>query len=251
MPLTHNVDWDGRLESFRGRDTPLYVKAAAAVATACALCGQPLQPGEPLSLSVEIIESTAPNGTEHVIFSDSVCHRHCREPDLAVRRAVWAPTRLTPTAAHITFTREPGAASPGVSVAALAYTLAPVVEFREADGELTSALVSLLLSNGFQLAMDPAYTEMLNHARELGDGCSLTVTGAAFLTLNIGGETVYAEQLNPETRANARWMEAARKGNVLVISGDNLVITEHGLDVAAAAQLGTLVIGFVPFRNLT
>ena len=88
----------------------------------------------------------------------------------------------------------------------MAYTLVPVVAFREAGGELTSALVSILLSHGFQLAMSPEYTDILDQATEVDDTCHLTVTGAGFLTLTVGGETIYAEQLNPENPDDAEWL---------------------------------------------
>ncbi len=249
MPVTRNVAWDGRLESFKGRDTARYVTTAAAIATTCALCRRPLQLDEPLSLSVDITESTAPDGTQYVTFSDYVCHRQCCDPDLTLQRAIWQPAHLTPLAARMILTQRASDTGTHVTVvAALAYTLVPVVAFREEDGELTSALVSILLSHGFELAMNPEYTDILNQATELDSSCSLAVT-EGFLSLDIGGETIYAEQLNPKDRDDADWLEAARNGNVLIISGDNLVITEGRLDVDTAAQLGTLVIGFVPLRS--
>ncbi|MBT2513163.1 hypothetical protein [Arthrobacter sp. ISL-30] len=248
MPVTRNVAWDERLEFFKGRDTTHYVTTAAAIATTCAECRRPLQPEEPLSLSVDIIESTAPDGTEYVTFSDYVCHRLCNAPGLSVRRADWTPADLTPLAARLVLTQETDADRPATTVAALAYTLIPVVSFREAGGELTSALVSILLSHGFQLAMSPEYTEMLDQAAEVADSCALAVTRAV-LTLTIGGETIFSEQLNPENPDDAEWLQAARNGSVLVISGDKLVITDTMLDVHAAAQLGTLVIGYVPVQS--
>lgn len=249
MSVTRNVAWDGRLESFKGRDTTHYVTTAAAIATACAACRRPLQPDEPLSLSVEIIESTAPDGTEYVTFVDYVCHRQCSEPGLTVRTAPWRPTDLTPLAARLVLTQQPHAGNPGIIVPVLAYTLVPVVAFREHAGELTSALVSILLSHGFQLAMSPDYTDILDQATEVTGNCSLTITGDNLVTLNIAGETVYAEQLDPMKPDDAEWLEqAAAEGSVLVISGDNLVITDTELDVDAAASLGTLVIGKVTVR---
>ncbi|MDQ1058373.1 hypothetical protein QFZ23_002281 [Arthrobacter globiformis] len=249
MPVTRNVAWDGRLESFKGRDATHYVTTAAAIATTCAVCRRPLQPDEPLSLSVDIIESTAPDGTEYVTFVDYVCHRQCSEPGLTVRRAPWKPADLTPLAARMLLTQQPDPGNPGIVVPVLAYTLVPVVAFREHDGELTSALVSILLSHGFQLAMNPDYTDVLDQATEVAGSCSLTVTGGNLVTLNIDGETVYAEQLDPAEPDDAEWLEQATgEGSVLVIGGDNLVITETVLDVDAAASLGTLVIGKVTVR---
>jgi len=44
-------------------------------------------------------------------------------------------------------------------------------------------------------------------------------------------------------------LKEAAHGSVLVIAGDNLVVTESTLNLAAAAALGTLVIGKVPVRS--
>ncbi|MBT2554917.1 hypothetical protein [Arthrobacter sp. ISL-5] len=250
MPVTRNVAWDEDLASFKGRDTTHYVITAAAIATTCAACYRRLQPDEPLSLSVDIIESTAPDGTEYVTFTDYVFHRQCSEPGLTVGRAPWKPADLTPRAARMVLTQEPLPGSPGTVVAALAYTLTPVVSFRERDGELTSALVSILLSHGFQLAMSPEYTDILQQAAEVEveDGCCVAVTGAV-LTVTVGGETIYSEQLNLKNPDDAQWLEAAGKGSALLIAGDNLVITDTMLDMSAAAHLGTLVIGYVPIKT--
>jgi hypothetical protein len=64
----------------------------------------------------------------------------------------------------------------------------------------------------------------------------------------VGGETIYAEQLNQENPDDAEWLETASNRSVLVIGGDHLVITETRFNVDAAARLGTLVLGFVPMR---
>lgn len=68
--------------------------------------------------------------------------------------------------------------------------------------------------------------------------------------LDIAGETIYAEQFDPMKPDDAQWLEqAAGHGTVLVIGGDNLVITGTVLDVEPAAALGTLVIGKVSVRS--
>ncbi|MBT2522600.1 hypothetical protein [Arthrobacter sp. ISL-28] len=108
--------------------------------------------------------------------------------------------------------------------------------------------MSILLSHGFELAMSPEYTDILQRAAEVEGSCWLAVTGAV-LTLIIGGEPIYSEQLNPRNPDDARWLEAAANGSALIIAGDNLVITDTMLDVSAAAHLGTLVIGYVPIRS--
>jgi hypothetical protein len=249
MPVTRNVAWDGRLESYKGRDATRYVSTAAALATTCAVCGRPLHPDEPLSLIVDITESTAPDGTEYVTFSDYLSHRRCSAPELTVNRAPWKPADLTPLAARMLLTQETaGSGSPGIIEAALVYTLVPVVSFREAGGELTSALVSILLSHGFCLALDSGYTEILDQAGEVEDSCAMTITDAGFVTLTIAGESIFSEQLDPENPDDAEWLAVAVKGKVLIISGDNLVITDTRIDVDTAARMGTLVIGYVPVR---
>jgi hypothetical protein len=248
MPVTRNVAWDERLESFKGRDTTYYVTTAAAIATACAVCGGLLQPDEPLSLSVDIIESTAPDGTEYVTFRDYVCHRHCSSPGLTMHKAPWKPAELTPLAVRLILLQRADSGDPRIIVPALAYTLVPVVSFREPGGELTSALVSMLLSHGFQLALSPEYADILEQAAEVESDCSMTVTKAGLVTLDVGGETIYSEQLDLMKPDAAEWLDHAAHGSVMVIAGDNLVITESALNLTAAAAMATLVIGKAPVR---
>ncbi|WP_258805742.1 hypothetical protein [Pseudarthrobacter sp. NS4] len=249
MPVTDNVAWDGRLESFKGRDTPYYVTTAAATAAQCTFCGRPLRPGQLLSLSVDITESTASDGTEYLAFSNYVSHRKCKEPELTVRRAAWRPTALTPLAARVILTQEAsGPGSPETIVAALAYTLVPVLTCREAGGELTSVLVSVLLFHGFELAMSPGYSRILAQAPEVEESCAMTITGTGLVTITVGEETFYVEQLNSKNPDDAEWLDAASNGSVLIIAGDNLVITDTRIDLETAARFGTLVIGYAPVR---
>lgn len=91
-------------------------------------------------------------------FADNICHRHCSAPDLTMRRATWRPAELTPLAARMILAQEDtDACGAGTLAAALAYPVVPGVAFRQADGELTSALVSILLSYGFELAISPEF----------------------------------------------------------------------------------------------
>jgi hypothetical protein len=131
MPVTRNVAWDERLESFKGRDTEHYVTTAAATATTCAVCGDLLQANEPLSLTVDITESTAPDGTEYVTFRDNVCHRHRSAPSLTMHKAPWRPPGLKPLAARLILIQRADSDKPRIIVPALAYTLIPAVSFRE------------------------------------------------------------------------------------------------------------------------
>jgi hypothetical protein len=104
---------------------------------------------------VDITESTAPDGTEYVTFRDNVCHRHRSAPSLTMHKAPWRPPGLKPLAARLILIQRADSDKPRIIVPALAYTLIPAVSFREPAGELTSALVSMLPSYGFQLALNP------------------------------------------------------------------------------------------------
>ncbi|MFF2318248.1 hypothetical protein ACFVTE_18515 [Arthrobacter sp. NPDC058097] len=249
MRETRNVAWDGRLEAIKGRDTGRYVTTAAAVAPACAACQGPLQANDPLSLSVDISESTAPDGTEYVTFRDYVCHRHCSSPSLTMHKAPWRPPALTPLAARLILIQRAGPGNPKTIIPTLAYTQVPVVSFRDPGGELTSALVSVLLSHGFQLALSPDYYSILEQATDVEGECSMTVTSDGLISLNVAAETIYSKQLYPMKPTDTGWLKEADRGSVLVIAGDNLVITERLLDLAPAAAMGTLVIGKVPVRS--
>ena len=55
-----------------------------------------------------------------------------------------------------------------------------------------------------------------------------------------------SQQLDRTNLNDSQWLQAAKAGRVLVISGDNISFTETGLELTAAARLGTLVTGFVP-----
>jgi hypothetical protein len=244
MPVTRNVAWDEGLASFKGRDTAQYVLTTAALASTCAVCGEVLVPDEALSLLVNVTESEGPDGTSYVTFTDCVCHRHCSGPRLSVQRSQWVPGQLTPVAARMVLTQQASGGAVQL-VPVLAYTLTPVVGFREDDGDLTSALVSILLFHGFQLAMSPDCGDILIQSAETSPSCSFTVTPEGLAAFSVGGKILYQEQLRPDSPDDALWLRAVQGGPVLVISGDNLIITAQGIDLRHAAAQGTLVIGLV------
>jgi hypothetical protein len=228
------------------------VLTAAGLAKTCAACGEPLKPGEPLSLLVSIAQSIAPDGTEYFTFTDSVCHRRCSEPALTVEQIPWHLEELSPLAARVILTHASGDGRIR-AIPVLAYTLVPVVTFREDGGERTSALVTLLRSHGFQLAMSAEYDVLLDQAGPVAPGCSFTATSEGVVLFTVGGEVLYRDELDlgPDNARDAPWLQAARTaGYILVISGDNLDITEAVLDIHGAAREGTLVIGTVPFSEL-
>ncbi|MDQ1058385.1 hypothetical protein QFZ23_002286 [Arthrobacter globiformis] len=244
MPVTRNVAWDGRLEAFKGRDTGEFVALVAAVASACAECGLPVRPEEQLSLIVDITEGADGGGIEFLAFDTCICHRRCREPDLTLRTAAGAPDELKTIGARLILGHPDRSGIRAVPV--LAYTLAPVLTFREPGGELTSVLVSVLISHGFRLTMSSDYAEMLRHARDVHTSVSCTATEEGRVSLHINGERIHSQQLDPAAAGDAAWLEAAgREGKILVISGDYLKITSTGVNIDAAARLGTLVTGNV------
>lgn len=249
MPITRNVAWDERLTAFKGRDTTDFVTLTAATATTCAACGLALQLEEQLSLIVDITEGIDSVGMEYLTIDTCTCHRRCQKPLLTVRQSTGGPEELATFGARLildlrtrTWRR---------TIPALAYTLAPVLTFREPGGEPISALVSVLLDHGFQLSMTSDYIEIIQNTRDVGPGVSCTVTGhrptSLQVSLRIRGEKMYSHRLDTAGAWDAHWLDAAaREGKLLVISGDYLDITDDGLNLDAAACLGTLVTGNVP-----
>src|ERR671927_124130 len=101
MPNTNNVDWDPGLEAYKGLATSSFVAAAAASATACASCREPLSAPDPLSLSVGVTGGTHRDGTEYFSFDAEICHRACREPTLTFTSGHSSPIEFTPQAARL------------------------------------------------------------------------------------------------------------------------------------------------------
>lgn len=244
MPITSTVGWDGRLAAFRGRDAEHYVAMIAAVAKHCGACRLPLGPGSVLSLNVEITAGCDVTGTECLAFNAVICHLRCQEPGLRVREATDVPADMTSVGARMVFSKRGG--SGRRSIAVLAYTQVPNLVFGEPGGEVTSVLVSALLGRGFQLSFSANWTEILQRAVPVAESCSCSVTNGEGVQLHVDGQLMHSQQLDMENRDDAAWLEAARTGAVLVISGDNLFFTGTGLELGAAARLGTLVTGLVP-----
>jgi hypothetical protein len=243
MPITNNVEWDALLETFKGRDTTHYVSAVAAIARSCAVCGSPVGAGDALSLIVDITTSIAPDGGQKRLYTDNVCHRQCSAPVITVRESEWKPEEVSPIAARTLITTDAGPLNENLPV--LAITLFPALTIREKGGEQTSFLVALLLVHGFRLAPSADYTEILNTAEDVDDSCTLTVTPEGLISLDLTGTPICRMQLELSDPEDADWLRAADKGPVLVLGGDNIIITDTTLDIAGAATMGTLVAGTV------
>ncbi|MDQ0867399.1 hypothetical protein [Arthrobacter globiformis] len=243
MPVTNNVAWDRRLEAFKGRDTAQYIATVIALASRCTACQLPLGPGAALSLSVDITEGRDLDGIICLTFDHSICHLQCQEPGLTIREAAGVAADPASVGARLILASR---GTSGRDVAVLAYTLVPNMVFGEPGGEMTSVLVSALLNHGFQLSFNASYTEILRQAVPVRDTCTCAVAASGTVQLHVDGVLMHSQQLDTRCPDDAAWLEAARAGRVLVISGDNLMFTETALQLNAAARLGTLVTGTVP-----
>jgi hypothetical protein len=243
MPITSNVAWDGRLEAFKGRDTAQYIETVKATASRCAACRLPLGPGAALSLMVFITESRGLEGiVSSVSFDSAICHLQCQEPGLSVREGIGVVESVTSVGARLVL----GGCGPGKpDIPVLAYTLVPNVVIGEPGGEMTSALVSLMLNHGFQMSFSANYSDILQQAIPAGNTCTCTVADGGAVQLHVDGLLMCSQQLDRTNRNDAAWLQATDAGSVLVISGDNLAFTDTDLELAAAARLGTLVTGVV------
>jgi hypothetical protein len=104
----------------------------------------------------------------------------------------------------------------------LAYSLVPNVLVGEPGGEMTSALVSVLLDHGFQVSFSASYTDILRRAVPARETCTCTVTEGGAVQLHVDGLLMRSQQLDDGDLNDAAWLHAAGAGRVLVISGDNL-----------------------------
>lgn len=245
MPITGNVAWGDRLTDYKGRDTSHFVTVVAAAATTCGACGLELLPEEMLSLVVDITGGRGGDGCECVTFTTCICHRRCREPEVTVRRTEGVPGELATLGALFTLNQYGGALSRTAPV--LAFSLVPVLTFREPGGEFTSALLSVLLAHGFQLSLTADYDEILRQTKGTNPEVRCGQTESGLVLLRIGEEQMHSHQLDPV--ADAAWLAAAElERQVLVMGGDYLNITKTGLSIEAAATLGSLATGYVPFE---
>jgi hypothetical protein len=240
MPITSNVAWDARLETFKGRDTAQYIETVMATASRCAACRLPLGPGAAVSLNVDITEGRDLEGTVSLTFDPALCHLQCQEPGLSVHQAAGLDSELASIGARLVLAAAPA------NIPVLAYTLVPSLVVGAPGGEMTSALVSALLNHGFQMSLTDNYGLMAQQARLVRDTCTCSVSDDGAIALHMDAALMHSQQLDRTDVGDALWLEGARAGHVLVISGDNLLFADTGLELNAAARLGTLVTGVVP-----
>lgn len=230
MPMTGNVAWDGRLADFKGSDTARYIEMVTATANRCAACRPRFGPGADLSLTVDITEGCDSGGAPCRAFKPAVCHLQCQEPKLKVHQATHCiGDDLASVGARLVLDYGgPGQAN----IPVLAYTLVPSLVIGEPGGEMTSAMVSALLSPDFQMSLSDSYGEIAQQACLVQDTCTVDSGGA--VELLVDGEPMYSQQLDQTDPGDALWLEGARAGHLLVISGYNLVFRDAGLELSAA-----------------
>jgi hypothetical protein len=193
---------------------------------------------------VFITESRSLEGiVSSISFDSAICHLQCQEPGLSVREAIGVVESVTSIGACLIL----GGCGPGKpDIPVLAYTLVPNVVIGEPGGEMTSALVSLMLNHGFQMSFSANYGDILQQAVPARNTCTCTVADGRAVQLHMDGLLMCSQQLDRKKNPNdAAWLEAADAGSVLVISGDNLTFPDAGPELSAAARLGTLVTGIV------
>lgn len=209
----------------------------------CAACRLPLGPGADLSLYVDITEGRDLDGTICIAFDSAVCHLQCQKPGLKVHQTAGYVGEPASVGARLLL----GYGGTGQSnIPVLAYTLVRNLVFGKPGGEMTSALVSALLNHGFQMSLSDCYGETVRQACLVRETCTCVIGGSGEVELLVDDTLMHSQQLNRADPEDAMWLEEARAGHVLVISGDNLGFTDTGLELTAAARLGTLVTGAVP-----
>jgi hypothetical protein len=109
---------------------------------------------------------------------------------------------------------------------------------------MTSArLVSLMLNHGFHMSLSANYCDILEKAVPARNTCTCTVAAGGTVQLHVSGLLMCSQQLDRTNHDDAAWLQAAEAGRVLVISGDNLTVTDSDLELTAGARLGTPVTG--------
>lgn len=245
MPITSNVAWDGRLKGFKGRDTMQYIETVKAAAACCAACRSPFGPEATLSLTVTITKGRNLGSLSSLSFDPALCHLQCQEPGLRVCEGDDPAAGVTSVGARMVLS---GGALGRTGIPVLAYTLMPNIVMGEPGGEMTSLLVSVLLTHGFQMSVSANYTDILQRSVPAADTCICTVTEET-VQFHVDGFIMCSQQLDRTDPNDANWLRSAGAGQVLIISGDNLMFTDSVLDLTAAASLGTLVTGIAPVQT--
>ncbi|MEE2523854.1 hypothetical protein V1639_14775 [Pseudarthrobacter sp. J75] len=111
-----------------------------------------------MSLMVFITEGCDLEGISSLTFDPAVCHLQCQAPGLSAREAVEVVEDVTSVGARMVLS---GGGLGKTDIAVLAYTLMPNVVVGEPRGEMTSALVSVLLKHGFEMSFSASYSEIL------------------------------------------------------------------------------------------
>jgi hypothetical protein len=101
---------------------------------------------------------------------------------------------------------------------------------------------------------DPHRNWCWHTAEDVENSCTLTVTPEGLTSLALAGTPICRMQIELSDPEDVAWRGAADKGPVLVLGGDNIIVTDTTLDITAAASMGTwwlracMVNGELPHR---
>ncbi|MDO5867113.1 MULTISPECIES: hypothetical protein [Paenarthrobacter] len=246
MPITNNIHWDARLKDFKGPDTTLYVEQAGAAARKCAACQGPLEQGSPLSLTVDIEQG--PNYEKDLFrrYKAYVCHLSCKDPELTWKQVAdgGMPEQIETFGSRFVVGIE--SAFGLRKFAILAFTNTNNLTIREPGAERRGALTAELLMRKFQLAPSADYAQIVTMAAEADGTVQCRASADGLISLEFDNQPMWSLDLDPQDDDTATWLETARSGEVTLISGNHLRITETEVDLEFAAASGSLVIAKIP-----
>jgi hypothetical protein len=137
---------------------------------------------------VDDIDGTGPDGTGSLVSYPTVSHQRSGAPVLRVSRSS-GEVVLRSLGAQLTRHR---AGTQTKEVPVLAYTVDPVMLFRQSGGESVAAHVAALLSLGFLLSATDHLGVLLQEARAVHRSATCLVTPQGQLSVDLGGEGVYS-----------------------------------------------------------
>lgn len=109
-----------------------------------------------------------------------------------------------------------------------------------------SFLTEDMLGRGFRRACSSDFADIALKAQP-ADGsvmCRASADGA--VSLWVDDALIWFERLDPQDEETALWLQAARKSEITLISGDHLLVSGTDVDPRAAAEKRTLVMAKIP-----
>lgn len=163
---------------------------------------------EQLATAVDVSIAHGPEGADYRAFDCCVCHRRCCVPDLRVHGSADVREEVTSAGAMMVLHYKDAGRS--CLLLALVFTLLPNLTFGVPGAEFSSVLVSLLLTQGFQLALGADVDLILGDATEVKPGTSCTLHPQGLLVLQVGGQPMYSPLLDREDPMGPRGWKQQR-----------------------------------------